>query len=348
MRITLVDPIRDPRWDAFVDSHSEGTIYHHSAWSKVLYESYGFTPQYYALEDGEEFKAIAPFCHVRSRLSGSRLICLPFSDYCFPLAKGPVEMKLLIEAVLRKAAALGLPLEIRGWGSLCRPQEFGLVENTYFVIHRANLDGNQENLLHRIDTRARRGVKAAERQRVSARVTKEAGDLKQFYRLNVETRKKLGVLPQPFRFFEAIHRNLLITGRGFLLAAEAEGEMVAGVLYLVFRDTFTYKFNASSTEYLHLRPNHLLILKGMEMAGEKGYKYFDFGRSEPESEGLREFKSQWATVESALPYYYFPAVTGASALTASSLKRKAMVLFTRSVPEPVLRLAGSVLYRHMA
>jgi hypothetical protein len=86
----------------------------------------------------------------------------------------------------------------------------------------------------------------------------------------------------------------------------------------------------------------------MEMAGEKGYKYFDFGRSEPESEGLREFKSQWATVESALPYYYFPAVTGASALTASSLKRKAMVLFTRSVPEPVLRLAGSVLYRHMA
>jgi lipid II:glycine glycyltransferase (peptidoglycan interpeptide bridge formation enzyme) len=117
---------------------------------------------------------------------------------------------------------------------------------------------------------------------------------------------------------------------------------------LTFQDTFTYKFNASSTAHLHLRPNNLLVLKGMEMAREKGYKYFDFGRSEPESEGLREFKSQWATVESVLPYYYFPAVTGTSALTADSVPRRVMAFFTRAAPEPVLRFAGSVLYRHMA
>jgi lipid II:glycine glycyltransferase (peptidoglycan interpeptide bridge formation enzyme) len=238
-------------------------------------------------------------------------------------------------------------VEIRGWGNMSQPQEFGLVENPYFMIHKAHLNGSQESLLNRIDSRARRGVKAAEKQGVSVRVTKELDDLKQFYSLNVETRRKLGVLPQPFRFFEAIHRNLFIPGHGFLLVAKAEGEIVAGVLYLMFRDTLTYKFNASSPTHLHLRPNHLLILKGMEMASQKGCKCFDFGRSEPESEGLREFKSQWATVESPLPYYYFPVVTGASAVTAGSLKRTAMALFTRAAPEPILRFAGSVLYRHM-
>ena len=67
------------------------------------------------------------------------------------------------------------------------------------------------------------------------------------------------------------------------------------------------------------------------MAYEKGHKYFDFGRSEPENKGLRLFKNQWATVK-----------TGASTLTAGSLKRKVNALFTRSVPEPIRRTSGKV------
>lgn len=64
----------------------------------------------------------------------------------------------------------------------------------------------------------------------------------------------------------------------------------------------------------------------MKMAYEKGHKYYDFGRSEPENKGLRLLKNQWTTVE-----------TGISTLTAGSLKRKVMALFTRSVLEPVRR-----------
>lgn len=348
MQVTLVDPRVDPRWDAFIHSHPEGTIYHLSAWAKVLQESYGFTLRYYALEDGKDFKAVAPFCHVHSPLLGDRLICLPFSDYCFPLSAGPEEMELLLGPILKKAALTRLPVEIRYWGKVSHPQEFGLIENSYFVAHRADLNGSQNGLMDRIHPRARRGVRAAEKQRVFVRSTTEYNDLKQFYRLNVETRRKLGTLPQPFRFFQAVYHHLMATGNGFLLAADAEGKMVAGVLYLLFRDTCTYKFNASSTAYLHLRPNHLLILKGMEIASERGLKYFDFGRSEPENEGLRRFKDQWAAAEYILPYYYFPSVTGTSSVTAGSLKRKAMSLFTRSVPEPVLRAVSSALYRHMA
>jgi hypothetical protein len=61
----------------------------------------------------------------------------------------------------------------------------------------------------------------------------------------------------------------------------------------------------------------------MKIAYEKGHKYYDFDQSEPENKGLRLFKNQWATTE-----------TGAGTLTAGSLKRKVMALFTRLVPEP--------------
>jgi D-aspartate ligase len=69
----------------------------------------------------------------------------------------------------------------------------------------------------------------------------------------------------------------------------------------------------------------------MKMVYEKGHEYYDFGRSEPENKGLRLFKNQWATAE-----------TGASTLTAGSLKRKVTALFTRAVPEPVRRTSGKV------
>jgi len=348
VQVVLVNPLTDARWDAFATAHPDGTIFHHSAWAKVLNESYALTLRYYALEDGEDFKAIAPFCHVRSPLTGNRLVCLPFSDYCFPLASGPEEMKLLLEPILKQVAMPHLPLEIRHWGTVSRPQDFSLIENPYFVAHTTDLNNSNKNLMSRINNRARRGVRTAEKQQVSIRLTTEYDDVKQFYRLNVKTRRKLGVLPQPLRFFQAIHRYLFASGLGYLLVAEVEGKVVAGVLYLLFRDTCTYKFNASSPFHLYLRPNHLLIFKGMELAIQKGYKHFNFGRSEIENKGLREFKSQWASVESALPYYYFPALTGVGALSTGSLKRKAMSLFTRCVPEPVLKMAGSVLYHHMA
>ena len=62
------------------------------------------------------------------------------------------------------------------------------------------------------------------------------------------------------------------------------------------------------------------------MAYEKGSRSFDFGVSEPKNKGLRTLKYQWTNTE-----------TGASNLTAGSLKRKVMALFTRSVPEPIRR-----------
>jgi hypothetical protein len=34
MRVILIDPIIDPMWDAFIDSHPEGIIYHYSVWAK--------------------------------------------------------------------------------------------------------------------------------------------------------------------------------------------------------------------------------------------------------------------------------------------------------------------------
>ena len=41
LRTCELDYRNDPRWDAFVSSHPEALIYHHSSWLIALEEEYG-------------------------------------------------------------------------------------------------------------------------------------------------------------------------------------------------------------------------------------------------------------------------------------------------------------------
>ena len=86
MQVKTVDPSKDKRWDEFVKSHPEGTVFHLSAWARVLQKTYGYIPYYFILEDSDEkIKAGCPFFLIKSWLAGNRLVCLPFTDVCFPL-----------------------------------------------------------------------------------------------------------------------------------------------------------------------------------------------------------------------------------------------------------------------
>lgn len=348
MRVILVDPMVDGRWDKFVSECPGGTIYHHSSWSRILQESYGYQPYCYAVEEGGELIAVVPFLRISSWLTGERLTCLPFSDHCFPLSRTAEGAELLLRAIREEATRRSISLEIRGRENGLDPVQAGFVEKDGYVIHLAELETKSDRLMERLHYRARRGIREAEKREVTVREAMGEEDLKEFYRLNVLTRKKHGVLPQPFRFFQAIQRHILAPGRGTLLLAENRGKIIAGVLYLLFRDTVTYKFNASDEACLRLRPNHLLIWTAMEWACQKGYKVFDFGRCDLANEGLREFKRQWAARELPLPYYCYPQIPSVRALGGRGLARRVIETGVRFMPSFILRLAGSALYGHLA
>ena len=80
----VINPENDQRWDEFVDMHPHGSIYHYSAWRQVLLSTYGYTPFYIALENSAtgRFEGILPLMLIKSRITGKRLVSLPFTSYC--------------------------------------------------------------------------------------------------------------------------------------------------------------------------------------------------------------------------------------------------------------------------
>src|SRR5262245_3997897 len=81
-----LDPLADPRWCAFAQRHERSSVFHSPAWLNALRKTYRYRPVAFTTEPpGCDLRSAIVFCHVRSWLTGRRLVSLPFSDHCEPL-----------------------------------------------------------------------------------------------------------------------------------------------------------------------------------------------------------------------------------------------------------------------
>ena len=115
-----------------------------------------------------------------------------------------------------------------------------------------------------------------------------------------------------------------------------------------FRDELTYKFNASDPDFLHLRPNNLLLWRAMHLGAEAGCRTLDLGRCEEDNEGLRRFKLLWGAREERVGYYYYPAAAHGSLVLSARPTRAALSLFVKFAPSFALEGAGAALYKNFA
>ena len=80
-----MNPLVDSEWDDAIRMHPDATIFHSTAWARVLVDTYGHRPCYAQMSLNGSLLALVPMMEVQSVLTRSRGICLPFSDYCAPL-----------------------------------------------------------------------------------------------------------------------------------------------------------------------------------------------------------------------------------------------------------------------
>jgi hypothetical protein len=87
-------------------------------------------------------------------------------------------------------------------------------------------------LLHRLDSGCRRAIRKAEQSGVTCERRTDLEAVREFYRLHCLTRRKHGAPPQPFRFFENLHRHAIARGHGCVMLGKHESRVVAANVYL--------------------------------------------------------------------------------------------------------------------
>jgi len=342
--VCRVDPTADSLWDAELAVCPGATFFHGASWARVLQSTYGFTPVYFAIRRSGRLESLLPMMEVDSWLTGRRGVSLPFTDECAPLCAGPDSFKRLYQEALSYA-------KIRRWKYVeCRgglPLFGDVSPSVSFLGHRLDLRGGETALFSRCEGSTRRAVRKAEQSGLTIEFSRDLEAVRAFYELLCKTRRRHGVPPQPFAFFAGIQRHVLAQKQGWLVLARFGQVPVAGAIYFNLGKTAIYKFGASDEKFQHLRANNLVMWEAIKRHAGEGIEVLEFGRTSLTNPGLQKFKLSWGTTEYRIDYVRHNLRTGAFVAVgdvASGLHSRVLIL----LPDPIFKLVGSAIYKHMA
>jgi hypothetical protein len=342
--VEIVNPLVDAQWDRMVESFASATIFHGSAWARVLHETYRYRPCYFLVRDRGRLLGLLACMEVRSWISGVRGVALPFTDQSEPLVAEDAEPGRLLPWVLNYGCA-------RRWKSLILHGGLNLVTSgapsLSFYTHSLDLSPESDRLFAGLKVSTRNQVRQAQRNGVSVEIGSSSELMDNYYSLHCLTRKKHGIPPQPVEFFRSIQRNLLEQGMGFVAIGRVKEKPVAGAVFLYQGTQAYYKFSASDKDDLRLRGNNLVMWESICQLRKAGVAVLNFGRSSISNEGLRKYKLGWGTKESIIRYHRFDFRQNCFVEDedeASGFHNRVFGV----MPIPVLRWCGRILYRHVA
>jgi hypothetical protein len=401
MDIQIIDPTRYASWDDLLLSTPGCTFFHSSAWARVLSESYGYKPLYFAIMDNDKFRALVPIMEVKSFLTGKRGVSLPFTDYCDPIIEEEKEFVDLFDTIIEQGRRRGWKyLGLRGGEKYLRSQESVVrseesessdvfpvscllspgssfkkadllprisqpaARNLFLPTHNSQLGtwnifpyitylghtlflGKGEQSLYKgLRDSTKRNIKKAKAEGVDVRISDQPESIDQFYNLNSVTRKRHGLPPQPFSFFKNVFELVIKKGYGIVVIGLFEGNAIAASVFFHFGKKANYKYGASDLQYQNLRTNNLVMWEAIRYYCGKGFDSLSMGRTEPENQGLIQFKSGWGATEHQINYYRYDLkkesfVSGSLKVTGFHNK------IFRNIPIPLLNRLGNILYRHV-
>jgi len=341
--LNIINPVTYNGWDSLLISTPGHTFFHSSPWAQVLCETYDYRPFYFTLFDKDRFLALIPMLEINSILTGRRAVSLPFADSCEPLIDECVSCNEIVSRIIEYGKLYGWKfIELRGGAAVLKDAE----NFTCYYGHTLDLSPDEEYLLRKLRDSTKRNIKKAISQNVKTEILDSFDSVKKYFHLHCLTRKRHGRPPQPFTFFKKIYEHVISKNLGIVVLAFLDEKPIAGSVYFHFGKKAIYKYGASDSAYQNVRANNLVMWEAIKWFSSNGYESLCFGRTEPENVGLRQFKTGWGVTEHIIKYYKYDL--SRSMFTAEGQKVSGFYnTILRKMPQPLLNMLGTILYRHV-
>jgi Acetyltransferase (GNAT) domain len=344
MNVCEIDPLSDSRWEVLVSSHPQASVFHSTRWLRALQTAYGYEPVVITTcSRGTALTNGLVFCRIKSWLTGRRLVSLPFSDHCEPLAGNPEEVdNLLFDMRQHVDAGKWKYVEIRP--TCYEPGvRTGLHKSLTYRIHRLDLGRSKQELFEQFHKSCvQRNIRRAEREKLHYEEGRSENLLRKFHDLVATTRRRQCLPPQPQSWFRALidafRDDLKIR------VASKDGLPIASILTLSHKKSMVYKYGASDVRFHRFGGMALLFWNTIQEAKDKGLEELELGRSDSDNLGLISFKEHWGAVGKPLNYWAYPH---SPPVTPGSWEKALLRQIVPMSSDPVLKTVGKLLYRHI-
>jgi hypothetical protein len=275
-----------------------------------------------------------------------KICVLSYSDYCDAFVSSAEDWRIFFDSLRRDYPEYRIALRTFRDAAARACGLFHELSREY--VHTLDLSADIDTLWKGLEGGFRNQVRQGERRGLVCREGTLA-DLWSFYLLHVSLRKrKYRIFAQPFSFFQAIWKEFVEKGNGFLLCSfDPRGQMVGGNVFLVHEKTLYYKVNTSSAEALDLRSNNVLMWEGIKRAKERGLTSLDLGSSGREQDGLVHFKDGTGASRGDIIHLgYHPP--GYVFSRKRILKTYTRLMTQAWVPDTVTRMGSHLIYPFLA
>lgn len=345
MNVYEIDPTTDERWEDFLQSHPQASIFHTWGWLEALRRTYGYTPIAFTTSPpGGPLTNGIPFCKITGFLGKRRLVSLPFSDHCEPLVQTSEQLKCLV-------AYLQYKRDLEGWDYVeIRPTNSVLPTGTVFgksqafFFHKLDLRRSLNEIFQNVHKDCvQRKIRRGAREGLVYEEGTADSLLSKFYHLLLVTRRRHGLPIQPIAWF----RNLIacLGANLTIRVASKDGRPIASILTLRYRHVLVYKYGCSDHEFNNLGGMQFLFWRAIQEAKQGQLWEFDLGRSDSDNPGLVAFKDRWGAAPTKLVYFRY------GAKYSHRLEKAHQAAISKyvwsHVPNAVLTAAGRAIYKHL-
>jgi FemAB-related protein (PEP-CTERM system-associated) len=284
------------RWDQFVRAHASGTFFHLSGWKRVIERAFGHRTYYVIAERGGAVAGVLPLTHVKSLLFGSSLISNAFSVHGGPIAEDSETLCKLEDEAIRLMDAIPVPvLELRDFSA--RRADWPSKKDLY-ASFRKSLDHSVEHNLKSVPRKQRAMI----RKGMANKLRSDMDDnVERLYRIYAQSVHNLGTPVFAESYFRILREEFSTCSD--IVTVTCDGQAVASVLNFYFRDAVLPFYGGGVRAARALSANDFLYWEVMRRACERGYRYFDFGRSKIGT-GSFAFKRNWGFQPTQLVYQF--------------------------------------------
>ena len=242
-------------------------MFHAPGWLNALQRTYGYEPVVMTTCPPEaELTNGVPLCRVKCVLTGSRWVSLPFSDHCTSRWRALTELDGLLTSIAGlRASARYKYAELRPLHASPGASTPVLALPPRFVKHKLLLAHNPAEVLGRFSKDCiQRKIRRADREHVRYEEGRSEGLLSEFYRLQLITRRRHNLPPQPMGWFHELIASLGETLK--VRVAFKNGVGIASIITIQYKDTMVYKYGCSDARYHNLGGLPMLLWKAIEDA----------------------------------------------------------------------------------
>ncbi len=288
-------------WDAFVDTHEQGSFFHRSGWGAAIRRAYGYDTHYITARREGTLVGVLALTDVRAPLLGRSLVSTAFS-----IGGGPLALdKVVSDGLLNAAATLGEALRVRHIE--CRSafeSEQWAVKSGSHETFSAPLLTDDEEALAAIPRKRRAEIrKAVQSDRDGDLSIRFDGTVDDFYPLYSASLHRLGTPVFPKQFIVELLNEF--SDAFEISVAHKHGSPLAALVSFFYKDAVLPYYVGSSTNARESRAFDLIYWSAMRRAASRGYSKFNFGRSKIGS-GAHKYKLLWGFEPSPVSYRIRP------------------------------------------